>query len=73
MPEPLSPAHALVLATEIPLRLATQAVAYVLPSQPHTGANSMVHNSGIGWQVPAMSPAPHFAESGNEQNCFSGH
>lgn len=73
MPEPLSFAHAPALATDTLLRPATQAVAYVLPSQPHTGAYSMVHRSGIGWQVPAMSPAPHLAESGNEQNCFSGH
>jgi len=73
MPVPLSPAHAPALATDTPLRPATQVVAYVLPSQPHTGANSMVHKSGIGLQLPAMSPAPHLAESGYEQNCFSGH
>ena len=56
-----------------PTRLATQVVAYVLPSQPHTGANSIVHSSGIGWHVPDMSPAPHLAESAYEQNCFSAH
>jgi len=26
----------------------------------------------MGWHVPAMSPLPHLAESGYEQNCFSG-
>ncbi|HYQ30008.1 MAG TPA: hypothetical protein VER04_22415, partial [Polyangiaceae bacterium] len=41
--------------------------------QPHTGANSIVHSSGIGWHVPDMSPAPHLAESAYEQNCFSAH
>src|SRR6187551_3299738 len=72
MPEPLSPAHAPCWATDTPLRPATQAVEYVLPSQPHTGANSMVHRSGMGLQVPDMSPAPHLAEGANEQYCFSG-
>jgi hypothetical protein len=32
----------------------------------------MVHKSAIGLHVPLISPAPHLAESANEQNCFSG-
>ena len=71
MAEPLSPAHAPFAATDTLLRPATQAVAYVFPSQPQTGANSMVHMSGIGLHSPAMSPAPQCALTGNEQYCLS--
>ena len=71
MAEPLSPGHAPPCATETPLRAATHAVAYVFPSQPHTGANSIVHMSGMGLHVPAMSPAPQRALGANEQYCLS--
>ena len=67
MPEPLSPGQAPVFATDTLLRPATHALEYVFPSQPHTGANSMVHMSGMALQVPDMSPAPHFASSANQQ------
>ena len=69
---PLSPGQAPFDATEIPPRPATQAFEYVFPSQPHTGANSIVHMSGTGLQVPAMSAAPQCASIANEQYFLSG-
>jgi hypothetical protein len=59
------------LATDTDARAATHFEPYVLPSQPQTGAYSIVHRSGTGLHSPAMSPEPHFDSSGNEQYCFS--
>ena len=42
-----------------------------MPSQPHTAAYKSVQISGLAWQLPAMSPAPQWAVSGNAQYNFS--
>ena len=61
-------AHSPVLATDTEFEAATQAVAYVFPSQPQTGLYSSVQTSGMAVQMPVWSAAPHWAATGKLQN-----
>jgi hypothetical protein len=45
--------------TLTPADAALQALSYVLPSQPHTGADISVHTSGFLLQVPDTSGTVH--------------
>jgi hypothetical protein len=50
-----------------------QALPYVCPSQPHTGANSKVQSSGFGAQAQGASARPQSAPSGKAQKLPSSH
>ena len=64
---PWSYLQAPVDATETPLVFAAQALEYVLPSQPHTGATSAAHAPGVIVQAPVPSALPQAMSGGKSQ------
>jgi hypothetical protein len=54
-------------STATPAAAAVHGLPYVVPSQPHTGLNSLVHAVGTTAQTPVASARPHIASGGKLQ------
>jgi hypothetical protein len=63
--------HSPVCETLTPAASARQALSYVIPSQPHTGASVVAHEVGMFLQTPSASSEQ--TPAGSSQNCPVAH